>query len=179
VEAPSVGITTATPITITGTVTDASPGTNQLLVKSNFPTGLPCVSDDSESAFMEAVYQQQAMPNNLTGVPITISVLDANNNFRDIGTTTSTGYGTYSLSWTPDIPGDFTVIASFAGSNSYYPSSASTAFYASATTATSAPIVTAQANLATTTDLMTYIVGVGIAIIVVVAAGFALVLRKR
>ena len=45
VDAPNVGVTTATPITITGTIMDASPGTSQLLVKSNFPTGLPCVSD--------------------------------------------------------------------------------------------------------------------------------------
>ena len=77
------------------------------MVKSNFPNGLPCVSDESESAFMEAVYQQQAMPNNITGVPITISVLDANNNFRAIGTTTSDYTGHYGLTWTPDIPGNY------------------------------------------------------------------------
>ena len=73
---------------------------------------------------MEFVYQQQVCPNNITGVPVTISVLDSNNNFRTVGTTTSDGSGTYSLTWTPDIAGNYTVIANFAGSNSYYPSSA-------------------------------------------------------
>ncbi len=179
VSAPSVGVTTATPITITGTVTDVSPGAEQDAVARNFPNGLPCVNDASQSRFMETVYQQQPLPQNTTGVPVTISVLDANNNYRTIGTATSNVYGTYSLTWTPDIPGDFTVIASFAGSNSYYASSAATAFYASAPAATSAPTVTAQANLATTTDLMTYILGVGIAIIVAIAIVGVLILRKR
>ena len=76
VEAPSVGVTTATPITITGTITDISPGTTQSAVALNFPNGVPCVSDESESSWMEYVYQQQLQPLNATGVPITISVLD-------------------------------------------------------------------------------------------------------
>ena len=45
VSAPSIGVSTATPITITGTITDVSAGTQQQLVKSNFPNGLPAVSD--------------------------------------------------------------------------------------------------------------------------------------
>jgi hypothetical protein len=128
---------------------------------------------------MEAVYQQQVMPNNITGVPITISVLDANNNFRTIGTTTSDGTGHYGLTWTPDIPGNFEVIASFLGSNSYYPSTSTTYFYASGPAATPTPTVTAQVNVATTSDLMLYVVGAAVAIIIVIAIGFALVLRKR
>ncbi|MGD0451173.1 MAG: hypothetical protein ABSA79_09000 [Candidatus Bathyarchaeia archaeon] len=179
VSAPSVGVTTATPITITGTVMDVSPGAQQDAVARNYANGLPCVSDASESRFMETVYQQQPLPYNVTGVPVTISVLDSNNNFRTIGTATSTVYGTYSLTWTPDIPGAFTVIASFAGSNSYYSSSASTAFYASAPPATPTPAVTAQANLATTSDLMLYIVGAAIAIIIAIAIVGVLMLRKR
>ena len=106
VSAPSVGVTTETPITITGRITDVSAGTQQQLVKSNFPNGLPCVSEQSQSHFMEAVYQQQAMPADITGVPITLSVLDANNNYRTIGTTTSNALGTFGYTWTPDIPGD-------------------------------------------------------------------------
>jgi hypothetical protein len=179
VQAPAIGVTTETPITITGSIMDVSPGINQLLVKSNFANGLPCVSDDSESAFMEAVYQQQQMPNNVTGVPITINVLDANNNFRTIGTATSDGTGHFGLTWTPDIPGNFEVIASFQGSNSYYPSSSITYFSASLPATTTAPTVTAQINVATTSDLMLYIVGAAIAIIIVMAIGFAFVLRKK
>ena len=130
---------------------------------------------------MEHVYQQQLEPLNTTGVPITISVLDANNNYRTIGTTTSTTLGTFALTWTPDIPGDFNVYASFAGSNSYYPSSAQTHIYASLPPQAS-PTATTQSNLATTGDLMTYIVASAIAIIIVIAIVGVLIvmmLRKR
>jgi len=178
VSAPSVGVTTSTPITISGTVMDVSPGTQQQLVASNYPYGLPCVSDESQSLFMEAVYQQQPMYNNMTGVPVTISVIDSNNNLRDIGTTTSTASGTFGFTWTPDISGDYTVIASFKGSNSYYPSSGEAHFYAGETP-THEPTATPIAGLATTADLMTYILGVGIAIIIAVAIVGLLVLRKK
>ena len=62
---------------------------------------------------MEAVYEQQPMPTNITGVPVTISVLDSQQQLPTIGTTTTNSMGTYGISWTPDIPGDFTVIATF------------------------------------------------------------------
>lgn len=179
ISAPQVGVTTSTPVTITGTIMDLSAGSQQDAVAMNFPSGLPCVSDESMTHWMEYIYMQQPLPSNTTGVPVTLSVIDSNNNFRQIGTTTSDISGTYALTWTPDIPGNYTVIASFAGSQSYYASSAETHFYASLAEATPAPIVTAQANLATTTDLILYIVGAAVAIIIVIAIGFALVLRKR
>ena len=119
VSAPSVGVSTSTPITISGTITDISPGAYQLAVTKNFPNGLPCVSDASMTQFMEAVYQQQPMPSNITGVPVTVMVTDSNHNTRAIGTTTSNANGFYSLTWKPDIPGNFTVTAVFAGAQSY------------------------------------------------------------
>jgi len=61
---------------------DFSAGTTSTLVSSKYPYGLPCVSDESQSDFMEAVYQQQVMPNNITGVDVTLSVIDSNNNFE-------------------------------------------------------------------------------------------------
>jgi hypothetical protein len=178
VNAPDVGVTTATPITITGRVMDVSPGTKQLLVASNYPNGLPCVSDKSEERFMETVYQQQAMPTDLTGVPVTINVIDSNGNERPIGTTTTTSAGTYGFTWTPDIPGDFTVIASFEGSNSYYPSSDQTQFYASLP-ATHEPTASPISGLATTADVMTYLAAGVVAIIIAVAIVGLLILRKR
>ena len=95
VTAPGVGVTTATPVTIRGTITDIAAGTKQEAKAANFPYGVPCVSDDSMSRWMEYVYMQQPMPTNTTGVPITLSVLDANGNYRQIGMTTSDGSGTY------------------------------------------------------------------------------------
>ena len=178
VSAPSVGVTTATTITISGTVTDVSAGAKQEAVAANFPNGLPAVSDASMSSFMEAVYMQQPMPHNLTGVPVTISVTDSNGNNRVIGTTTSNAYGAFSLNWTPDIAGNYNVVATFEGSNSYYPSSGAAAFYASYPAATPAPSAPAS-NLATTTDLMIYIIAAAIAIIIAIAIVGVLILRKK
>jgi hypothetical protein len=178
VSAPQTGVTTSTPVTITGTITDISPGASQTAVAANFPNGLPCVSDESMSDFMEAVYEQCPMPSNLTGVTITLSVVDDNGNWREIGTTTSTPSGTFDFTWTPDIPGHYTLYASFAGSNSYYASSTQTAFYASEA-ATPAPSATPITGFATTGDLLTYLAVGVIAIIIVVVIVGVLLLRKR
>jgi outer membrane protein assembly factor BamB len=177
VTAPDIGVTTNTPITFTGSVTDIAAGTQQDQIASNYPNGLPCVSDSSESQFMEAVYMQQPMPTDITGVPVTLSVLDSNGNCYPIGTTTTDASGTYGLTWTPQIPGNFTVYASFAGTGSYYGSSAETHFYASAApTATPAPTAP-PASLADT-----YILPMSIVLliaIIVVGAVIVLMLRKR
>jgi hypothetical protein len=178
VSAPSVGVTTETPITITGKITDVSAGAQQQLVKSNFPNGLPCVSEQSQSHFMEAVYQQQAMPADITGVPITLSVLDANNNYRTIGTTTSDALGTFGYTWTPDIPGGYKVYASFAGSNSYYASSASTLIYAGTPASTSTPTATTATSVADT-YFVPAIAGLFVLIIIVLALVVLSMLRKR
>jgi hypothetical protein len=178
VSAPSIGVSTATPITITGTITDVSAGTQQQLVASNFPNGLPCVSDASQSHFMEAVYQQQAMPSDVTGVPITLSVLDANNNYRTIGTTTSNALGTFGFTWTPDIPGDYTVYASFAGSNSYYSSSTSTIIHAGSPAATTTPTATTATSVADT-YFVPAIAGLFVLIIIVLVLVVLMMFRKR
>jgi hypothetical protein len=130
VTAPSVGVSTATPIVISGTIIDISAGASQEAQAARFPNGLPCVSEQSQNAWMEYVYMQQPKPTDITGVPVTINVVDSNGNFRSIGTTVSNAYGAFSYTWTPDISGDYTVIANFAGTESYYSSEASTAFYA-------------------------------------------------
>ena len=178
VSAPSVGVTTATPITITGMVMDVSAGAKQGAVAGNFPYGLPAVSDDSMSSFMEAVYMQQPMPNDVTGVPVTLSVVDANGNLREIGTTISDGSGAYAFTWTPDISGEYTVIATFSGSNGYYGSTARTYFNAldaAMPTSTAAP----QSGLATTADLLMGFAVAIVAIIIAIAIVGLLILRKR
>ena len=179
VDVPQVGVSTATPITITGTVTDISAGASQDAVAANFPNGLPCVSDDSQTAFMEAVYQQQIMPHNLTGVPITLFVTDANGNYRTIGVTTSNAYGTYSYTWTPDIPGDYTITATFEGSGAYYPSSAASAFYAMEAQPTTAPTSTAPTGNITSTDFMIGVAAIIVVIIIIGAILVLLMLRRR
>ena len=175
VTAPDIGVTTATPITITGTVMDISAGTQQNAVAANFPNGLPCVSDASQSQWMEYVYEQQPMPTNVTGVPVTISVLDSNHNTRVIGTTTTNSFGTFAYTWTPNILGNYTLTATFAGSNSYYGSSADTYFYASAPPATTATPAASVAN----TYFVPAIAGLFVLIIIVLALVVLSMLRKR
>ena len=143
-------MTTATPITITGTVMDISAGSQQNAVAANFPNGLPCVSDASMTQWMEYVYEQQPMPTNVTGVPVTLSVIDQNGNHRPIGTATTDASGTFSYTWTPDIPGSYTLIATFAGTQSYYGSSAETHFFASSPAPTTAPTAAPITGLAST-----------------------------
>jgi hypothetical protein len=177
ITAPNVGVTTATPITITGTVTDISAGSQQDAVAANFPNGLPCVSDASMSQFMEAVYMQQPMPTNVTGVPVTLSVTDSNGNHYNIGTTTTDASGTYSLTWTPIIHGNFTVTATFAGTQAYYGSSANTAFYASVA-ATPAPTASPLSMASIQTYIMAGVAAI-IVVIIIIGAVIMLMLRKR
>jgi hypothetical protein len=103
-----------------------------------FPNGVAAVSDESMSAWMLYVYKQFEQPT-ATGVPVTISVVDANGNYRTIGTATSDATGQFSFSWQPDIAGLYTVIATFDGSNAYYSSYAETSFSADEAAATPAP----------------------------------------
>ena len=179
VSAPQIGVTTATPITITGNVLDISAGSQQNAVAANFAHGLPCVSDASMSQFMEAVYMQQPMPTNITGVPVVLYVLDSNNNYRSIGSTTTNAQGNYGLTWTPDIPGNYTIYATFAGTQSYYGSSASTYIHASSPAATAAPTATPLSGIATQSALE--YIGIAI-IIVIIIIGVVIMLmlsRKR
>ena len=97
---------------------------------------------------MEHVYQDQPMPTDVTGVPITLSVVDQNGNYRTIGTTVSSPSGTFGFTWTPDISGDYKLYASFEGSNSYWPTSAATSFYAGEPAATLTPQATQAQTMA-------------------------------
>jgi hypothetical protein len=178
VTAPNVGVTTATPITIRGTVMDISAGTKQEAQAANFPNGVPCVSDASMAPWMEYVYMQQQCPANATGVPVSIYVIDANNNYRQIGSATSDASGMFTLNWKPDIAGSFTVFAIFAGSESYYTSSAETSFYANEPQPTTAT-PTAPPQSAADMYFIPAIAGLFILIIIVLALVVLIMLRKR
>ncbi len=177
VTAPSVGVTTSTPIVIRGTIIDIAAGTKQDQQAANFPYGVPCVSDESMSEWMEYIYMQKPCPTNTVGVPVSISVLDSNGNYREIGRTTSDGSGMFSFTWTPDIVGDYTVVASFAGTESYYPSSAETSFTATEPAPTATPAPTAAPTMSEQ-YFAPAIAGLFVAIIVV-GLLIILVLRKR
>jgi outer membrane protein assembly factor BamB len=166
-------------VLIQGTITDIAAGTKQDEQAARFPNGVPAVSDQSMGDWMAYVYMQKPRPTNATGVPVTLSVVDANGNYREIGKVTSDSDGFYSLNWKPDIPGKYMVYASFIGSESYWPSHSETAFAVDLAPATAAPTNSPLTNFATTSDLMTYsAVGV-IAIIIAIAIVGLLLLRKK
>jgi hypothetical protein len=177
VSVPHSGLSWEQPVVITGSVMDLSSGTTQDEQATRFHNGVPVASDASMTDWMGYVYQQKPCPSNFTGVTVTLSVKDANNNYRTIGTTTTDTTGTFSYTWTPDIPGDFTVYANFAGSNGYWSSYAEdhlTVMGASTPSATAPPV-----DLSST---QSYILGIGaaiIAVIIVIGAILALLVRKR
>ena len=179
VTAPDVGATTATPVVIRGTVMDISAGTQQSEQKADFPNGVPCASDASMEAWMGYVYQQQPEPTTFTGVQVTISVTDSNGNHYNIGTTTTNALGEYGLTWTPIITGNYTVYATFAGTNGYWPSSASTYFYAGTPAPTPAPTASPPTGLASTSSLMLGVAAIIIVIVIIGVAILAVLLRKR
>jgi outer membrane protein assembly factor BamB len=176
VDAPASAITLGSSLVIRGTVTDIAAGTKQTEQAARFPNGVPAVSDASQSAWMQHIYMQQPKPTNATGVQVTLSVLDANGNYRTIGSTT-TNDGFFSYNWTPDITGQYTVYASFGGSESYWPSNAMTSFAVDPAPATPTPQPTQPTSIA---DL--YFVPMSIVIviaIIVVGAVLLLALRKH
>jgi outer membrane protein assembly factor BamB len=177
VEAPLTAATLGQSLVIRGTVTDISAGTEQDEQAARFPNGVPCVSDASQSAWMEYVYMQKPKPTNATGVPITVSVLDENGNYRQIGTTTSDSNGFFTYNWTPDIQGQFTVYTSFNGSESYWPSNAETSFAVDAAAPTASPLQ--QITLPPTEMYIAVGVVAIIIAIVLVGAVIVLLLRKR
>ena len=174
VTAPDAAYPLGTPIIVRGTVTDISAGSQQQAVAANFPNGLPCVSDDSMTDWMEYVYMQQPKPTNTTGVKVTINVVDPNGNCYDVGTATSTTEGTFGLMFDPLVPGDYTIYATFEGTESYYSASSSTFIHV-----TEAPSVTPEPTPVPQAPVETYFAVSTIAIIVAIAIVGILLFRKH
>jgi len=118
----------------------------------------------------------------ITGVPVILTAIAADGTVTDLGTTTTNGYyGTFAFAWTPPAEGVYTIMASFAGDDSYGSSSAATSLAVGAA-ATPAPTVTTAAPISAsdiTNSLMTYLVAGIVAIIIAIAIVGALILRKK
>jgi hypothetical protein len=177
IDVPGVGLTFGQSVMIRGSVTDVSPGTTTDSMQMRFPNGVPAVSDGSQSQWMLYVYKQFERPINATGVPLTISVIDANGNYRTIGTTTSDSNGQYNFAWIPDISGTFTVYVTFEGSAAYYASTAGSAFVVDQPVAIATPQPTATPSMSDVYFLPA-IAGLFVAIIVVGLLTILMV-RKR
>lgn len=174
VTAPNINMPFGNSILIRGTVTDISPGTKDYAIAARFPNGVPAIADESMSEWMKYVYMQFPRPSDASGVSITIDVIDANGNLRNIGTTTSDINGNFNFDWKPDIPGKFTVIATFDGSKSYWPSQAQTAFIVD-----QEPITTPSPQPASAAPTELYFSLSTAAIIIAIAIVGFLMLRKK
>jgi hypothetical protein len=165
-------------VLITGNVWDKSTGTTDNDRSARFPEGVPAVSDASQTAYMAYVYMQQPKPTNATGVPVVVFVVDANGNYREIGSTQTDDTGFYSLQWKPDIDGKYTVYAKFGGTESYWPSQATTAFQVDTAAPTAAPTAQPVQSVADQ-YFVPAIAGLFIAIIVIGAIMVLLLVRKQ
>jgi outer membrane protein assembly factor BamB len=179
VSAPQIGATVGSSVTITGTVTDnTQSGRRNINNLYDFTlAGTPAVSDDSMQAWMEYLYENQAMPTNVTGVPVSIDAIDPNGNYQHLGDVTSDATGTYGLQYKPEVPGTYQIIATFVGSKGYSGSYAQTYFSADDAAAAPAPTA-APAQSAADLYFVPAIIGIIVAIVLVGAANVML-LRKR
>ncbi len=167
-------ITHGDSVLVKGTVTDISAGAKRKVDSGEFNM-VPAVSDESMGPWMEYIYMQKPWPADVTGVEVSIEVRDPNNNYYEVGRTTSDASGMYKLMFTPEVPGEYTVIARFAGSESYWPSYAQTAIGVLEAPQPTPPPTPTPAPM---TD--TYVLGIGAgAIVAIVVIGLVLVLMLR
>jgi hypothetical protein len=160
---PKVSIHGGT-VVIEGTVTDQTPASKDT----------PAISDQDMGAWMEYLHMQKPIPSDVTGVEVSLDTIDPNNNYIHIGSVTSDMSGFYSHVFTPDVPGKYTIIATFAGSNSYGSSYAETAINVE-----EAPQPTPEPTPTPGPMTDTYITGSTIAILAGIAIAVFLILRKK
>ncbi|MCW3996832.1 MAG: PQQ-binding-like beta-propeller repeat protein [Candidatus Bathyarchaeota archaeon] len=180
VSAPQTAPVLGTSVTITGTVTDQSPsGRHDINGNLDKPLkGTPAISDKDMDAWMEYMFHQRPMPTNAKGVDVELHAIDPNGNWIPMGNATSDVYGNYGISFKPEVPGLYQIIAEFKGSNAYGPSSSSTYLTVEeAPQSTTAP--TEQPQTVADMYLIPGIISIIIAIAIVGAILALLLLRKR
>jgi hypothetical protein len=179
VTAPDEHVPSGSAAIIRGTVMDISPGCSATQIKLRFPYGVPAVSDESMSDWMLYVYKDFTRPADAVGVNVVITVLDSSNNVVETGQVTSDANGVFSYDFVPDKAGEYSAVASYAGSNSYYGSFAvSNAFAveeAPAATPTPEPTPVPMSEA----YFVPAIVGIIVAIIIVGLLLALLLLRKH
>ncbi|MCX8150817.1 MAG: PQQ-binding-like beta-propeller repeat protein [Candidatus Bathyarchaeota archaeon] len=172
VSAPQIAAPLGTPIVITGTVTDQSPGSKDT----------PAISDADMSAWMEYLHQQKPMPANAKGVEVKLTAIDPNGNLQNIGTATTDLAGSFGISWIPPVEGLYQITATFEGTNSYAGSFATTYMTVGSAAVATSPsvspsVVPEPESSAPAVDI--YVVAAVIVIVIVVIAVVAVFLRKR
>ena len=172
-------------VLIQGTTLDKSPGDlgtySNPTARSDFPTNIPCVSDESMQTYMDYLYMQIPIPTgyNVKGVPVQLYATDQSGTTTSIGTATS-GLSGFSFAWTPPSNGLWTIQAIFPGTDAYGSSYAATSAIYKIVSASPSPTPTPEtSNAATSSELATYLIAGVIAIIIAIAIVGALILRRH
>jgi hypothetical protein len=127
VQTPLTGVTAGQSLIIQGTVMDISAGTKQDTITPRFPNGVPAVADDNQTARMEVRVHAEPEANRCYRRASDMTIIESNGN-PNIDTVMTDGVtGSLSYVVTQSVlsagAGKYTVIASFDGTNSYWPSS--------------------------------------------------------
>lgn len=163
--APQTAIRLGDSIEITGTVLDQSPAQK----------GTPAIGDEYISDWMDYIHSSRPKPTNAMGVPVSLDAYDPNGNYIHIGDLTSNADGAFQKLWKPDIAGEYTIIATFMGTNSYGSSSASTGIGVVEAAATPTPEVTSEITQA---PISTFEIAIMIGVIIAIILGI-INLRKH
>jgi hypothetical protein len=166
VSAPQTAVTLGQSIEITGTVLDQSPA----------QPGTPAIGDEYVGEWMDYIHSSRPKPVNAIGVPISIDAYDPNGNLIHIGDVTSNSDGSFQKLWQPDVAGEYTIIATFKGTNSYGSSSAS-AGVGVVNAPESTPTPTQTTNV-TQAPISTFDIAILVAVIVAILIGI-LNIRKH
>ncbi|HLN45881.1 MAG TPA: PQQ-binding-like beta-propeller repeat protein [Candidatus Sulfotelmatobacter sp.] len=168
VETPLTGVPAGTSVVIKGTVMDLSPGA----------PNTPAISDTDMSEWMDYLYGQNATllnnPPKPDGVTVRLSAMNSDGDVIDIGTVTSDSSGMFKKMWTPQNEGEYTIYATFDGSESYWGSYAESAL--GITKATETPSTQQQIIVP---DYTMTIISAAIAVIIAVAVATILIVRRK
>lgn len=171
---PSATTVSATPkvvakgqsIVIEGTVLDVSPGTQDSSVKLRFPNGVPAVADECMGGWMEYVYMQLPRPSDVKGVWVTFDVIGPDGKWEHVGGTHTDDSGMFSIPWTPPAEGLYTIVITFPGSESYWPSYTETSVLV-----TSAPPTPEMPEIPASIDYSPMFTGVYVAVAIAILIG--------
>jgi outer membrane protein assembly factor BamB len=180
VEAPMTAIPLGDSVVIRGTVTDQCAGAKRLVEEGKFHI-IPAIADEYQQAWMEYMYMQQAIPGDAIGVEVSLDAVDPNGNFVHIDTVRSDMSGMFKKMWTPEMEGEYTIMATFGGSKAYYSSYAETALGVGPAPAPIQPIEPEEPTEPTEAPLITTEIAIIIAVVVIAIIGIVAywALKKR